>query len=259
MSASPQGVISGWALREIKGTSGMAKRSALITGAGTGIGRAIALRLAAEGIRVFLAARDRNRLETVADEIRGRQQSAEVVPTNITREAEVAALFHKIAESAAQLDVCVNNAGIGIYNPLIEITSEDLDRMYETNVRGTFLCCREAMRMMVPAGSGYIINISSVLGFKGYERQSGYTATKHAVMGLTKSLAAEAQSHGIRVSAILPGGVDTEMVRQSRPDLDPLELLDPDDVAHAVMYLLSLSDQAAVDQIYIRRRSSKPF
>ena len=113
--------------------------------------------------------------------------------------------------------------------------------------------------MMAPAGRGTIVNISSVVGFKGYPNQAAYTATKHAVMGLTKSLAVEAQPQGIRVSAVLPGGVDTDLVRQARPDLDPAILLAPDDVAQAVMYLLSLSDRAAVDQIYLRRWSSKPF
>ena len=112
---------------------------------------------------------------------------------------------------------------------------------------------------MIPKKSGTIINISSVVGFKGYPNQAAYTASKHALLGLTKSLAVEAQEHGIRVSAILPGGVDTEMVAKARPDLDPKILLEPEDIAHTVLFLLSLSDRAAIDQIYIRRRSSKPF
>src|SRR4029079_11007995 len=107
--------------------------------------------------------------------------------------------------------------------------------------------------------SGAIIYISSVVGFKGYPNQAAYTASKHAIMGLTKSLAAEVSAQGVRVSAILPGGVDTDMVTQSRPELDRSVLMSPDDVANAVLYLLSLSPQAAVDQIYIRRHSSAPF
>ena len=98
-----------------------------------------------------------------------------------------------------------------------------------------------------------------MVGFKGYPNQSVYTATRHAVMGLTKSLAVEAQGHGVRVSVVLPGGVDTGLVGDARPDLQREDLLSPDDVAGAVMYLLSLSDRAAVDQIYIRRRNSSPF
>jgi 3-oxoacyl-[acyl-carrier protein] reductase len=115
------------------------------------------------------------------------------------------------------------------------------------------------MRLMAPARRGYIINISSVVGVKGYANQAAYAASKHAVMGITKSLAAEAQPHGIRVSAILPGGVDTSLMEALRPDLDKALLMKPDDIADAVMFLLSLSDSAAVDEIYIRRRSSAPF
>jgi NAD(P)-dependent dehydrogenase (short-subunit alcohol dehydrogenase family) len=112
---------------------------------------------------------------------------------------------------------------------------------------------------MIPRRRGYIINIGSVVSLKGYPRQAAYTAAKHAVLGLTKSLAVEMQEHDVRVSAILPGAVYTEMARQARPDLDPDILMQPRDVAQSVMYLLSLSDRAHVDQIYIRRRGSSPF
>jgi NAD(P)-dependent dehydrogenase (short-subunit alcohol dehydrogenase family) len=127
------------------------------------------------------------------------------------------------------------------------------------NVKGLFLCCQQAMRMMVPMRRGYIINISSVVGIKGYANQSAYAASKHAVMGITKSLAAEAQPNGIRVSVILPGAVDTDLIDALRPDLDKSALMKPEDVADAVVFLLSLSESAAVDEICIRRRLSAPF
>jgi 3-oxoacyl-[acyl-carrier protein] reductase len=127
------------------------------------------------------------------------------------------------------------------------------------NLKAVFLCCREALRLMTPRQQGYIINISSVVGFKGYPDQAVYTATKHGVMGITKSLAVEAQLHGIRVSAVLPGAVDTGLMAVARPDLDPATVLKPQDIAQAVLFLLSLSERAAVDEIYIRRRGSAPF
>ncbi len=235
------------------------ERVALVTGAGRGIGSAIARALATEGMRVFVTARSEEQLISVCERIREQGGAAEHIPADISSEDEVLTLFGQISSMAGRLDVCINNAGIGVYDRVEACKAEDLDRMYATNVRGSFLCCREALKMMIPARDGYIINISSVVGFKGYPNQAGYGATKHAVMGLTKSLAAEAQEHGVRVSAILPGGVDTEMVRKSRPDLNPEELLHPDDVAQSVLYLLSLSDRAAVDQIYLRRRFSTPF
>jgi len=232
---------------------------AVVTGAGRGIGRAIARSLASAGARVACAARTESQIQAVAETITAAGGRAMAVQTDLAEEDSVRALFAAVRDRWGRLDVLVNNAGVGRYGAVAEFPVEDLDRVIAVNLRGTFLCCQEAMRMMVPAGRGYIINISSVVGFKGYPNQAAYTATKHAVMGLTKSLAVEAQTHGIRTSAVLPGGVDTTLVRQARPDLDPSVLLAPEDVAQTVLYLLSLSERAAVDQIYLRRRASQPF
>jgi len=232
---------------------------ALVTGGGRGIGRAIGKALGAAGARVVVTARTQAAIDGVAQEIVDAGGAAAAMAMDLADESSVRPVFAAVRERFGRLDVLVNNAGIGLYGPVKDVPLEDLDRMVGVNLRGTFLCCQEAMRIMAPQKSGYIINISSVVGFKGYPKQAGYTATKHAVMGLTKSLAVEAQEHGIRTSAILPGGVDTAMVREARPDLDPAILLQPEDVAQAVLYLLSLSDRAAVDEIYIRRRTSQPF
>jgi len=237
----------------------LAQRVAVVTGAGRGIGRAIARMLARDGARVVLAARTRAELEAVEREIRDAGGRACCVRTDLTDEASIRGLFETTVRREGAPDLLINNAGVGLYGPLADFDSAALDRVLDVNLRGTFLCCREAMRIMIPRRRGYIINIVSVVGIKGYPRQAAYTAAKHGVLGLTKSLAVEAQEHGIRVSAVLPGGVNTPMARQSRPDLDPGELMEPEDVAQAVAYLLSLSDRAAVDQIYIRRRNSSPF
>ena len=234
-------------------------RVALVTGGGRGIGRAIGKALGAAGAHVVVTARTQAAIDAVAQEIVDAGGAAAAMAMDLADESSVRPVFAAVRERFGRLDVLVNNAGIGLYGPVKDVPLEDLDRMVGVNLRGTFLCCQEAMRIMAPQKSGYIINISSVVGFKGYPKQAGYTATKHAVMGLTKSLAVEAQEHGIRTSAILPGGVDTAMVREARPDLDPAILLQPEDVAQAVLYLLSLSDRAAVDEIYIRRRTSQPF
>jgi 3-oxoacyl-[acyl-carrier protein] reductase len=234
-------------------------QTALVTGAGRGIGRAIAKALASKGAQVFLAARTASQLESAAEEIRCSGAAAVPVPTDLADERDIRSLFDRIGNEAGRLDILINNAGVGIYGPVVDFTSADFDTVMRVNAKAAFLCCQQALRLMIPKKSGTIINISSVVGFKGYPNQAAYTASKHAVLGLTKSLAVEAQEHGIRVSAILPGGVDTEMVAKARPDLDPLILLQPEDIAHTVLFLLSLSDRAAIDQIYIRRRSSKPF
>ncbi|MGE5607743.1 MAG: SDR family NAD(P)-dependent oxidoreductase [Bacillota bacterium] len=232
---------------------------AIVTGAGRGIGRAISFALAGCGAQVVLVARSREQLEDVAQEIRTQGGSATIIPTDLGDEGQVVHLFQAVQQSLGRVDVLINNAGIGLFGPIQDFAAADFDRVMQTNARGTFLCCREAMKLMMPRKSGYIINVSSVVGFKGYPNQAAYTASKHAVMGLAKSLAVEAQKYGIRVSAILPGGVDTGMVGDARPDLDRSVLLSPDDIAQTVLYLLSLSERAAVDQIYIRRRTSTPF
>ncbi|MEE8591269.1 MAG: SDR family oxidoreductase [Spirochaetia bacterium] len=234
-------------------------QSALVTGAGRGIGRAIGSALASAGARVFLAARTTDQLESAAREIQQNGGTAVPIPTDLSKEEDIQSLFQRISDRAGGLDILVNNAGVGFFGPLVEFSSSDFDRVMQVNTKATFLCCQRALRLMIPKRKGYIINISSVVGFKGYPNQAAYTASKHAVMGLTKSLAVEAQEHGIRVSAVLPGGVNTKMVADARPDLDPKILLQPEDIAHTVLYLLSLSDRAAVDQIYIRRRGSQPF
>jgi len=208
---------------------------------------------------VFLAARTASELESAAEEIRAVGGLAEPVPTDLASEQDILSLFAGIRKQTDRLDILVNNAGVGIFGPIVDFASADFDKVMRVNAKAAFLCCQQALRLMIPKRSGYIINISSVVGIKGYPNQGAYTASKHAILGLTKSLAVEAQEQGIRVSAILPGGVHTRLVADARPDLDPQVLMQPEDIAHTVLFLLSLSDRAAIDQIYIRRSGSKPF
>ena len=233
---------------------------ALVTGGGRGIGKAIALSLGRCGAQLIVTSRTSAELEAVAAQIRDAGGAATAIAADLSDESQLVKLFQQIASQFGRLDILINNAAIGVFGPIHEVRSEDLDLMLNVNVRSLFLCCREALRPMRAQKSGYIINISSVNGFKGYPNQSVYAATKHAMMGLTKSLAAEYQKDGIRCSAVLPGGVDTEMIALARPDLDRSALMHPDDVANTVLYLLSMeSTNAAVDQIYIRRRAAAPF
>lgn len=232
---------------------------ALVTGAGRGIGRSVSLSLGASGAHVVLMARTRSQVDSVREEILGADGKATAMAGDVSREDDVVSALRRVRDELGRLDVLVNNAGVGAFGPLQSFSAADFDRILAVNLRGTFLCSREALKIMVPQGSGYIINMSSVVGFKGYPSQAAYTASKHGIMGLTKSLAAEAQEHGIRVSAILPGGVDTELIGDARPDLDRSKLLQPEDIARIVMFLLSLPERAAIDEVYIRRRASKPF
>jgi 3-oxoacyl-[acyl-carrier protein] reductase len=232
---------------------------ALVTGGSRGIGRSISKALAEAGAHVILTARNRERLQRVEKEIRGAGGRASVIPADLSIEGDVLSLFDRIKENFEKLDILVNDAAIGLYGDLVDFPMEDFDRIMQLNVRGTYLCCQQAMKIMVPLKHGYIINLSSVVGFKGYPNQSAYTASKHAIMGFTKSLAVEAQKHNIHVSAIQPGAVETDLAFEARPDLDSSILIKPEDIASCVIFLLSLSERAWIDQIYVRRRNGTPF
>ena len=238
---------------------GLEGKVAVVTGAGRGIGRAISVALGRARAAVVVTARTAEQIDAAAKEITDAGGQAVAIGADVAQESDICSLFDQVRQRLGGLDVLINNAGLGLFGLVEDLAAADFDQVVAVNLRGPFLCCREAMRMMIPQAGGTIINISSVVGFKGYPNQSAYAATKHGVMGLTKSLAAEAQKHGIRISAILPGGVYTDLIRAARPDLDPSVLMQPEDIAQTVMYLLSLSDNAAVDQIYIRRRASQPF
>ena len=232
---------------------------ALVTGASRGIGKSISLALAAYGAQVILSSRNEARLLKAKEAICSQGGSASIIVADISEENKIMDLFEEIKSTFGRLDILINNAGLGIWSKLVDFRTEDLDRILQVNLRGPYLCCRQAMRLMIPQKSGYIINITSVQGIRGYENQSAYAASKHGVMGFSKSLAVEAQEYNIRVSAVLPAAVDTEMIREARPDLDPTVLIRPMDIAKSVLFLLSLSDTAMVDQVYVRRMAGRPF
>ena len=234
-------------------------KTALVTGASRGIGKSISVALAESGARVILSARDTRRLETVRKEINDKGGNAVAIPADLSEEADIVSLFEAIKKQYERLDIAVHNAGVGYFEDLADFPMDKFDEIFRVNMRGTFLCCKHAMKLMIPARAGYIINVSSMQGIKGYPKQSAYAATKHGIMGMTKSLSAEAQKHNIRVSVILPGAVDTELIADARPELDRSLLIHPEDISKAVLFLLSLSGRAMVDMLVIRRSTASPF
>lgn len=228
-------------------------KTALITGASRGIGAAIALKLAEEGYRLVLTARDLSKLSEVQMACEKHDVEVLLIPADVSNEAEVVELFAQ----AGPIDLLVNNAGVGIFGELTEVSLDDWRTVHRVNVEGSFLCLREAMRGMKEHGGGRIINISSVVGVKGYPEQGAYGASKHALVGMTKTAIEEGRADNIRVHAICPGGVATEMVKQSRPDLtDFSAMIQPEDVADAVAYLCRLPSNITVDVIHLRRSAS---
>ena len=231
----------------------------IVTGAGRGIGRSIALALARGGGRVSLAARTRAELQAVQSEIETLGGQAASFPTDVSREAEVIALVRDTVGRFGRLDILVNNAGIGIFGPLVEATAEQWDRLMAVNARGPFLLCREAIPYLQQQERTFIINVVSVVGVKGYVNQAAYSASKHAVVGMTKALAKEVQQDGIRVHAICPGGVDTQLVRKARPDLARSVLMQPEEIADIVLFLVTRRGNAVIDEILVRRAASTPW
>ena len=231
----------------------------LVTGASKGIGKNISIALAKEGAITVLTSRNKEMLEKTQKEIEFSGGIAMAIPADISKEKELSDLFGKIRDRFGRLDILINNAATIITGKMMDFSLKDYDTIMQTNLRGLYICCQQALKLMLPQKSGYIINISSVAGFKGYPGQSAYTASKHGVMGITKSLAAEVYKDGIFVAAILPGGVDTDLALYARPDIDRTALISTQDIADTVLYMLHLSGTAWVDEIYIHRRNAQPF
>ncbi len=159
----------------------------------------------------------------------------------------------------ATVDILINNAG-AIHSALLQETAtEDYDKIMKVNARAPFILCRQALEMLKKSQAGKIINICSVLGVKGYPMQSAYTASKHALRGMSISLANELKDTPIRVHVICPGGVGTEMVAKVRPDINKDELIGAEEVAELVGFLLTRKGNGVVDEIRIRRQTSDPW
>ena len=242
---------------------GLKDKVALVTGAGRGIGRAVALALAREGAAVVLAARTESDLEAAREEIESTGGRALVAPVDLTDEAAIRHLIDTVRNTFGRLDILVNNAGLALRSAVADTPTEDWDRTMAVNVRAPFVLCREALPLM-SADDGaeaprFIVNIASVVGVKGYVAQAAYTASKHALMGFTKVFAQEAKPLGIRVHAICPGGVATPMVQEMRPDLDTSVLMAPEEIADIVLFLVTRRGNAVIDQVNVRRQASEPW
>jgi len=191
----------------------MASKVVLITGALAGIGRATALAFAAEGARVVVSGRNAEAGAKLAGELRALGGEAEFIQADVRVESEVRALIDGTIQRFGRLDVAVNNAGTeGQPGPLTEQSPESYALTFDTNVLGTVLCLKHELRVMQAQGGGSIVNLSSTMGSRGAAGASMYVASKHAVEGLTKTAALEGAASGVRVNAIAPGPVQTELL-----------------------------------------------
>jgi NAD(P)-dependent dehydrogenase (short-subunit alcohol dehydrogenase family) len=222
----------------------------LITGALSGIGRATALAFARERACVVVSGRSEEAGQALAGELRALGAEAEFVRADVRREEEVRNLVDRAVARFGRLDIAVNNAGTeGRSGPLTEQTPESYAATFDTNVLGTVLSLKHELRVMSAQGSGSIINLSSTLGSRGIAGASLYVASKHAVEGLTKSAALEAAAHGVRVNAVAPGPVDTDMLGRFAGSAErksaigqgvPLKRIGrPEEIAQTILFVAS--------------------
>jgi len=225
---------------------------ALVTGAGRGIGKAIALMLGREGSTVVLTARTVAELEQVKKEIEVAGGSAVVVRADLSKDADIEKLFGDVSSRFHRLDILVNNAGLGVYAPVRDLLVSDFDTMWNLNMRAVLLCTQQALKMMESQQSGAIVNISSLAGRNAFVGGAGYAATKWALIGFSRSLMLEVRKHNIRVVTICPGSVDTSFSPSPKESSRSETILHSEDIADTVMAALKLPDRAMVSEIDIR-------
>ena len=237
----------------------LAGKVAIVTGASRGIGRAISIALAQENATIVLAARSIRDLQHTTELVTQAGGIAHIVHVELTEEDSIRNLVKVTGEKLGRLDILINNAGITHSAELEQTSTEDWQRCISINARAPFILCREALPLLKKSPGASIVNISSVVGIKGYPLQSAYTASKHALRGMTISLAEELRSSEIRVHLICPGGVDTDMVDRVRPDIAKDELIKPEEIAELVLYLVTHKGNAVLDELRIRRATSAPW
>jgi 3-oxoacyl-[acyl-carrier protein] reductase len=226
---------------------------ALVTGATAGIGRAIAFALGREGYSVGVCARSAGPVQSLLGDLRKAGISAAGREADVADPAAVASLVRHVTQELGQVDVLVNNAGIGFLKPFAELTLEEWDQTMATNLRSMFVVTREVLPGMRSRKRGAVINIASLAGKNAVIGGTAYAASKHAVLGFSKSLMLEVRKEGVRVAAICPGSVATEFGKgRTVPKISRDGVLAPEDVADAVIATLRLPERALMSEIDLR-------
>jgi NAD(P)-dependent dehydrogenase (short-subunit alcohol dehydrogenase family) len=234
---------------------------ALVTGSSSGIGRGIARALAAEDATVVLAARRADRLRATVDEIVAAGGTALAVPTDVSSETDIERLFATTLERFGRLDILVNNAGTSAPGPLDELSAEDWDRVLAVNLRGPFLCTRQALRIMKRQRGGRIINIGSISAQRVRPNNGPYNASKFGIDGLTHSTALEGRPYGISCGALHPGNTSSELNQDPNMSISQEPRMDVEELAQAALLMATLPPHVnmfqaivmPVEQLYVGR------
>lgn len=230
---------------------------ALITGAGRGIGKAIALKYAEEGASVVLVGRNEAVLRETRDEIRANGGSADAFAADLTEDKQVDELIRQTLQLQGRIDILVNNAGMSKEMPLVEMPMDVWDEILDVNLRAVVLCTKAVIPGMIGRKSGNIVNIASAAGIRGLPGSTAYSASKAAVIALGQSLGDELRPNGIRVNTICPGPVDTELFKKSERREFILQaggdVFEPETIASAALYLASDMSKGVSSQIMVIR------
>ncbi len=227
--------------------------TALITGATEGIGRATAFALGRAGYRVGVCARTEAKIRQLVEELRGEGIEAVGAPADVGNAEQAARMVEEVKRGLGEIGVLVNNAGVLIAKPFEELTLEEWDFTQNTNVRSLYLVTRAVLPAMRRRQQGSIVNVASLAGRNGFVGGTAYTASKHAVLGFSRSLMLEVRKDNIRVLAVCPGSVDTSMLRhQPMLKAEPSRILQPEDVASTILHALTLPERAMVSELDIR-------
>jgi NAD(P)-dependent dehydrogenase (short-subunit alcohol dehydrogenase family) len=230
----------------------LADQVAIITGAGSGLGAAIAKGLAAEGARCVLTGRRLERLQAVGAEIKSAGGVAHALVADLSDENQIEHLAQETARIFGGIDLLVNNAGIFRLTPFVETSTELLDQMLALNLRGAFLLCRAVWPHFLRRGGGQIVNLSSAAGVEGYPDSAAYSVTKFGLNGLSEALALEGKPHNIRVFAVCPGAVETPIWEGQAPASVRSRMMKPEAVAELVRWLVTSPRQLDFDPVVVR-------
>lgn len=221
---------------------------AVVTGAGSGIGEAIATLLHEEGVKVILAGRNKDKLQNVANQLA--QDSVKVVPTDVTKKEEVDELIKIAQQTFGGLDIVINSAGQMLSSKITDYQVDEWDSMIDVNIKGTLYTAQAALPTMLEQSSGHLINVASISGFEVTKSSTIYSATKAAVHTITQGLEKELAKTGVKVTSISPGMVDTAITAAYNPT--DRKKLEPQDIAEAVLYALTQPKHVNVNEITVR-------
>jgi len=227
----------------------LAGQVAVVTGAGRGIGRAVAAAFAREGALVVLAARSARELASIQREIEAAGGRALAVPTDVRQEPAVAGLVSRALAEGGRLDSLVTAAGLAAFGPLADTKTEDWDQLMAVNLRGAFLCCRAVLPAMTAQGRGTIINIGSVVTSRTLPSSGAYTAAKYGLLGFSRVLAEEMRPHGVRVGVLSAGATDTPLWDAVPRPPDRALMLKPALIAEAALLMAALPPGATLEEL----------